>query len=619
MTDTNQNDLPRDQRLRNRLLEVPDAPGVYLMRGEKNAILYVGKAKSLRKRLANYFFKTEHSDPKTRVLVKQIETFETIVTRTEKEALLLESNLIKRHRPRYNVVLKDDKRYPALKLDINHPFPNLSIVRKIRSDGALYFGPFASAHAVRETMRVVNKTFKLRKCRNREFANRSRPCLHYQMGACMGPCVGLVDEATYAEMVNEVVLFLKGRTPELIQKIKAEMQTAVSEQAFERAAVLRDKLFAIEKTLERQTVVTADRKDRDVFALARAEDAAVVTLQTVRSGYLQGSRNFQFRETLSSDAEMMAAFLRQYYETADEAPSELLVDPCPDEIALLEDWFRTHLKTRIQIRCPKRGEKRKLVASAHANAEQALSERRASAAGEQALMLRLQRRLGLDRPPGRIECYDNSNLAGDALVGARVVFEGKRPAKGEYRTYRIHGVTSPDDYAAMEQVLRRRFENAPEATLPDLLLVDGGKGQLNIALAILRELGLGGRFTVAAIAKKDPDRGESADKIYLPGRSNPIGMAQDPDLLLLLQRIRDEAHRFAVAAHRKQRKRSFLRSELDGIPGIGPKRKALLISRFGSVRQIRTASSEDLTAVPGISRAIADTLLDHLGRSPSDG
>lgn len=607
----------REAFLRQRLAEVPDDPGVYLMRGENDRILYVGKAKSLRKRVATYFLKSDHSDPKTRVLVKKIRNFDTIVTRTEKEALLLESNLIKRHRPRYNVVLKDDKRYPALKLDIRHEFPNLTIVRKIAEDGALYFGPFASAHAVRETLRVINRTFKLRKCKNREFANRTRPCLHHQMGACMGPCVGLVDKKTYGGVVNEVILFLKGRTPELIRKIKKEMENAVAAQEFERAAVLRDKMFALGKTLEYQTVVTADLKDRDVLALARTPGTAVVTLQTIRGGYLQGSRNFHFPETLESDAEFMAGFLRQYYETAQFIPREILTTPCPDEKTMLEEWFGSQLQVKLGIRCPKRGEKRKLINSALRNAEQALAEFRAAAAGEKSMLLRLQQRLNLSAPPERIECYDNSNLAGDALVGARVVFEGIRPAKAHYRTYRIEGVMSPDDYAAMDQVLRRRFKASSNESLPDLIMVDGGKGQLNIALAVIRDLGLEGQFGIIGIAKRDTDRGETEDKVYLPKRSNPVNLTRDPDLMLFLQRVRDEAHRFAISAHRKRRARSFLNSELDEIPGVGPKRKALLISRFGSLHQLRKASPEALSGLPGISRRTANAILDALNSRDS--
>jgi excinuclease ABC subunit C len=593
--------------------DLPDQAGVYLMRGEKGTVLYVGKAKNLKKRVASYFLKSRHLDPKTRALVGRIATVETIVTRTEKEALLLESNLIKRHRPRYNVVLKDDKRYPALRLDLRHPFPNLTIVRKIQKDGALYFGPFASAHAVRETLKVVNRTFKLRKCKNREFANRTRPCLHHQMGACLGPCVGLVDPGTYAEMVAEVVLFLKGRTPELIEKIRGEMAAAVAEEAFERAAVLRDKMFALEKTLEHQGVVSADLKDRDVFALARSSEAAVVTLQTVRGGYLQGSRNFPFRETLESDAGFMAAFLRQYYESAAFVPGEVLVTHEPEDPELLQEWLRTRLGVRLTVRRPRRGAKRKLVEAALRNAEEALAAHEAATAGRQGMLLRLKERLGLERIPEWIECYDNSNLAGDALVGARVVFRDAEPAKAHYRTYRIDDISVPDDYAAMAQVLRRRFGKADPDPMPDLLVVDGGRGQLGIAVAVLRDLSLSGRFGVAGIAKKDADRGESEDKIYLPGRSNPVNLSRDPDLLLLLQRIRDEAHRFAVTTHRKRRSRGFLASELDGVPGVGPKRKALLLAHFGSLRRIREASVEALAALPGIDAKTAEAIREALG------
>ncbi|MFZ7128013.1 MAG: excinuclease ABC subunit UvrC [Desulfobacterales bacterium] len=618
MDDAELNDQ-REAHLRKRLSDVPESPGVYLMRGEKGKLLYVGKAKNLRKRVSSYFLRSDHADIKTRVLVRKIHDFETIVTRTEKEALLLESNLIKRHRPRYNVVLKDDKRYPVLKLDVDHPFPNLSIARKMTDDGALYFGPFASAHAVRETVKIVNRTFKLRRCRNHEFANRTRPCLHYQMGACLGPCVGLVDTETYREVVNEAILFLRGRTPELIGKIRSEMAAAVEAQAFEKAAVLRDKLFALEKTLEKQTVVTEDRRDRDVVALARSPYAAVITLQTIRGGCLQGSRNFRFKELLSSDADLVADFLRQYYEKAPFVPEEILVAPRPEDPDLLEEWFLSQQKVRLRIHCPQRGVKRRLVEAARRNAEQALVEFQKAAEGDREILEALQRRLNLDRLPRRIECYDNSNLSGDALVGARVVFEDAIPARSLYRTYRIRGISAPDDYAAMAQVMRRRFAKTEEDPVPDLLLVDGGKGQMNVALAAIREAGMADRFAVAGIAKPDAERGETEDKIFLPNRANPVNLTRNPRLLFFLMRVRDEAHRFAITAHRRQRKQAFLQSDLDRVPGVGPKRKALLLSRFGSVRRIREATPEDLSSVPGISREAADRILAALQQTTKAG
>ncbi|MGD8252711.1 MAG: excinuclease ABC subunit UvrC, partial [Desulfobacterales bacterium] len=549
-------------------------------------------------------------------LISKIKDFETIVTRTEKEALLLESNLIKRHRPRYNVVLMDDKRYPAIKLDSRHDFPNLTIVRKIANDGAMYFGPFSSANAVRQTLKVINRTFKLRKCKNREFSNRNRPCLHYQMGACLGPCVGLVDRKAYAQMVEEVILFLRGRTPQLIQRVRKRMKEAVDAQDYEQAAVLRDRMFALQKTIEDQVVVSADLKDRDVLALARSTDGAVVTLQTVRGGYLQGSRNFSFRNTLDTEGDFMGAFLKQYYDSAHTIPREILVIPCPSDRDLLSEWLQSRIGARVDIRCPARGAKRRLVDAARRNAEQELKARATAAREEKATLLRLQQRLLLSTVPGRIECYDNSNLAGDALVGVRVVFEGTRPVKKHYRTYRIDSVALPDDYGAMSEVLKRRFKSTSQDDLPDLLIVDGGKGQLNIAVSVIHDLGLEGQFGLAGIAKKDRTKGEDEDKVYLPGRSNPINLSRDADILFLIQRIRDEAHRFAIATHRKQRSKRFTDSELDTIPGVGPKRKRRLLAHFGSLEQIKGATVEGLTEVVGITPQLARRILNTLSREP---
>jgi excinuclease ABC subunit C len=585
------------------------------MKDVDGRVIYVGKAKQLKKRLASYFARTVQADPKTRTLVARIADFETIITASEKEALLLESNLIKRHRPRYNVVLKDDKRYPVLRLDIRHPYPNLSIGRKIMPDSALYFGPYASAQAARETLKIINKTFKLRKCKNREFGNRTRPCLHHQMGACYGPCCLDVDPGFYAEIVNEVVLFLKGRTPELIKTIRQTMQQAAAELAFEQAAQLRDKMVALEKSLEKQRAVAADRGDRDILSVVMENGLVVVTVLSVRSGYLHGCRNFEFTESASEPAEILSAFIRQYYEQAVTPPAEILVQYLPEDRDLLEEWFRSQRRQKVKILFPQRGDKKRLVEMANQNAVKTLRERLVARRNNAEMLQRLQDRLKMNRRPRRIECFDNSNLGGTAAVAGMVVFENGRAKKADYRKFKIQSAGVPDDYGAMFEILSRRFRNHPEWPLPDLLLIDGGKGQLNVALAVIRALGMEAQLEVAAIAKKDESKGEAHDKIYRPQRANPVNLDKDEALRLYLQRIRDEAHRFAIRFHRQRRSKAATASILDGIPGIGPRRRRLLMRTFGSIDKLRTAPPEMLSALPGMDSKAAANLIDRLNKS----
>ena len=600
--------------IQDKLTRVSHEPGVYLMKDAAGHVIYVGKARDLRKRLASYFKSAGQLDNKVGILVDKISDFDTIITRTEKEALILESNLIKRHRPRYNVVLKDDKRYPSLRIDLNDKYPNFSIVRKIGKDKALYFGPFASAHAVRETLRTINKTFKLRKCKARDFKTRTRPCLHCQMDGCLAPCCLDVDPDVYGEQVNEAIMFLKGRTPDLIRKVKKQMESCAREQQFERAARLRDKIYSLERTIEKQIAVTTDFKDRDVFAIARSAENSVVTVMSVRSGFLTGTRHYSFTETLSTPEEMMAAFIRQYYERHPFIPDELLVSIDLADAELTAEWLGNFKKRKVNILRPMRGEKAQLAAVAIHNAENELNSLIASRSAEMDLLLRLQKKLKMKRLPERIECFDNSNISGTQAVAAMVVFENARAKTSFYRKYRIKTVSEHDDYAYMEEVLTRRFGKGEAAKpYPDLLMVDGGKGQLNIAVAVTGALNITHQFDIIGIAKKDEKKGESRDKIFKPGRANPLNFGRDEDLLLFLQRIRDEAHRFAISFHRKRRKKISLQSELDTIPGIGKKRKAALLQHFKSVKNIRAAEADDISALPGFNRVVAESILEALG------
>ena len=599
--------------IRQKLSRVSNEPGVYLMKDASGMVIYIGKARNLKKRLASYYKNTGHRDIKAGILVDKINDIETIITRTEKEALILESNLIKKHKPRYNVILKDDKRYPSLRIDLKEKYPNFSIVRKIGLDDALYFGPFASAHAVRETLRTINKTFKLRKCKAKDFKTRTRPCLHCQMEGCLAPCCLDVDPVVYHEQVNEAIMFLKGRTPDLIRKIKAQMAAAARSQEFEKAARLRDKIFFLERTIEKQIAVTTDFKDRDVFATARSPEFAVVTVLSVRNGFLTGTRHYSFSDTIATEEEMLAAFIRQYYERHPFVPDQLLTSIELEDTLLTEEWLQDVKKKKIRINFPKRGEKAQLAKLAAHNAENELKNVIASHSAEMDLLLRLQKKLKINQLPERIECFDNSNISGTEPVAAMVVFENARPKKSLYRRYRIKTVDGHDDYAYMDEVLKRRFGKGDESKpYPDLLMVDGGKGQLNIALAVIRDVGLERKFDIIGIAKKDDKKGETRDKIFKPGRANPLGFGREGELLLFLQRIRDEAHRFAISFHRSRRGKISLQSALDTIPGVGQKRKATLLKHFKTIKNIRAADLDEIRSLPGFNRRAAKSVIEAL-------
>jgi excinuclease ABC subunit C len=600
--------------LKEKLDTVATGPGVYLMKGKDGRIIYVGKAVNLKKRLGSYFKPKRQMDMKTGVLVAKIDSFETIVTASEQEALILEATLIKKHHPRYNVILKDDKRYPSLRLDLKHPFPNLTVVRKPIKDGARYFGPFSSALAVKQTLKFINKNFKLRKCKNSSFNRRSRPCLNFQMGICLAPCCIEVDQGAYARIVEQVTLLLKGRTPQLITEVKNEMRAAAARQDFEKAAVLRERMFALEKLVEKQVVVTHDFQDRDILAVAGSETLSVVTQLTVRNGYLLGSRHFKVEQTLADDSEIIGAFIKRHYEELSDIPGEILVCRLPEDSKMLEDKLAGLRGGRTHILAPQRGEKVRLVRMAADNAADRLKDLHADREQSRQLLDRLQKRLRLINAPVRIECFDNSNLFGQSPVAAMVVFRNGKPDKSEYRKYKIKTVTNPDDYTTMAEVLRRRYNPEKEAgPLPDLLMLDGGKGQLNIGRTILREMDLASRIELISIAKKDEARGEIRDKIYKPGRMNAVNFGTSDDLLLFLQQVRDEAHRFAISFHRRRRSKKAVHSVLDGIKGVGDKRKKVLLNHFGSIAGIQAATVAEIGALPGIPLRLARAIKKALG------
>jgi len=606
--------------VKDKLVKVSSQPGVYLMKDAHDKVIYVGKARSLKKRLASYFARignsTSRMDMKTEILIRKISDFDTIITHTEKEALILESNLIKRYRPRYNVILKDDKRYPSLRLDINNPYPNLTVVRKIAKNDALYFGPFSSSAAVHKTLKIIHKTFRLRKCKQKDFSSRTRPCLNYQIASCLGPCCLDVDNKIYDDIVKEVILFLRGRTPDLIKKIKQEMISAANVHDYEKAAVLRDKMFALEQTLEKQVAVTNDFKDRDVLGIARSDENSMFTLLFIRSGFLIGTRNFKFSETMSTESEMIGAFIRQYYDTTRFVPKEILIPTPLEDAFLTEEMLSKIKKQKVRIMSPKRGEKVRLIKMACQNAKNSLRELIAEVSKDIQLLVRLQQRLKMDRIPFRIECFDNSSISGKDAVSCMVVFEKGKPNKSLYRKYRLKTAIAQDDYACMAEVLNRRYgKGKTSEPHPDILMVDGGKGQLSIAVAVLTSLKLEKKIQLISIAKKNDKKGEIQDKIYKSGQANPVNLGREGDLILFLERIRDESHRFAISFHRKRRSKTLMHSSLDSIQGVGEKRKLILLKHFKSIKKIRAATLEELNALPGISYNIAEKIKNSLKTS----
>ena len=618
MTTESQSTNPRPaSNIQDKLAMVTSGPGVYVMKDAEDRVIYVGKARNLKKRLASYFTRSRpgplHPDIKTGILVKKISYFETIITDTEKEALILESNLIKRYRPRYNVILKDDKRYPCLRLNLTNPYPNLTVVRKIKKDGDLYFGPFASSATVRETLKIIHKTFKLRKCKTKDFKNRSRPCINYQMEACLAPCCLDVDKNRYHEIVKEVILFLNGRTPDLIQKIKKKMISAANKQDYEKAAVLRDKMFALEEVIEKQVAVTNDFKDRDVIGIAGSHEHSMITVLFVRGGFLLGTRHFNFSEIMSTEEEMIGAFIRQYYEKAPFVPKEVLIPTQLEDASLLEELLSSIKGKKVSILGPKKGEKLRLVKLASQNAENRLKEFLASAATDMEILIQLKKRLKMDKVPQRIECFDISSISGTEAVAGMVVFEKGKPNKSLFRKYRIKSVDAQDDYSCMAEVLKRRYGKGEKSRpYPDMLMVDGGKGQLNIAVSVIESLKPEQTFQLISIAKKNESKGEKQDKIYKPGQVNPVNMGRGEDLLLFLEKIRDKSHEFAISFHRQRRGKRFIRSALDSIPGVGKKRKATLLKHFKSIKKIRAATLEELSALPGINRNVAESVKNTL-------
>ncbi len=611
--------------MREKLGKLPEKPGVYLFRDGEGQIIYVGKAVSLKNRVRSYFGASAARDPKVKAMMDRARDFEYISTDSEVEALILEANLIKEHRPRYNVFLKDDKSYPYLKVTMGEKFPRVFITRRVVKDGSRYFGPYTQVGAVHETLRLLKRMFPLRTCKQKSLLPRSRPCLNQHIKRCLGPCCGLVTPEEYRKVVDGVLLFLEGKQEELVKALRARMESAAGNLEFERAAELRDQLRAVEKVIERQKVVYADREDRDVVAMARGEDECCVMIFFVRGGKLIGRERFILDGTgMMSRGEVITAFIKQYYLRAEFIPREILVEEITTtETEVLERWLTEKRGARVHITKPLRGEKKQLVDLVGRNAllvlEEVRSDRAARREDAQKALGELAAALGLEAPPNRLECFDISNTQGAESVASMVVFEEGKPAPHQYRRFKIKTVAGPDDFASMREALGRRLARGREERelintgrlsgrkakfhrLPDLLVVDGGKGQLSSALAVLEEQGLAG-IPVCGLAKEE-------ELIFLPGRPDPVRLAPDSPALQLMQRLRDEAHRFAVTYHRQLRGKRNLKSMLEEIEGIGPVRRRELLMRFGTIEKIKEATPEELAAVPGMNSRAARAVYD---------
>lgn len=603
-----------------RLAAVPQQPGVYIHRDTDGNVLYIGKSASLRNRLRSYFGSKKNLDAKTFDLVSRIDDFEYIVTESEQEALLLENSLIKEHRPKYNIRLKDDKTYPYIRVDLAEDFPRVYVTRRTANDGARYFGPFASAGSVRKTLDLLKRLFPYRSCTKAITGTDDRPCLEYHIKRCVAPCTGYASKIDYSQVIEQVVLFLEGNTREVVSGLESAMLDASDSLEFERAGVLRDRLRAIERVYEGQKVVGMGRDDLDVISAAYGGEEAWVEIFFVRHGNLVGRDHFIMAGTRDEPGEeILARFFEQFYSSASHVPRRILVSERIGEEEVIARWLESRRNGPVEITVPQRGPKRRLVKMVSENAIQGLEQLKLKWLSDttrmETAMSELQEELSLPRLPQRIECYDISHIQGTNTVASMSVFQDGKPLSSDYRRFKIKSHDGNDDFASMREVLTRRFkrlknareggdENASFAATPDLVLIDGGKGQLSLAVEVMLFLGLQD-VSLASIAKRE-------EEIFLPDAAEPVIMPRNSQGLFLLQRARDEAHRFAITFHRNLRGKASVRSALDSVPGVGPKRRKMLIRTFGSVKGIREATEEQIAAAPGMTAKVARQIKDHL-------
>jgi len=592
------------------IASLPRRPGVYRMYSESGELLYVGKARSLRDRVGNYFL-ASNLDPKVQALVGHIARIEVTLTNSETEALLLEYNLIKEHKPRYNIVLRDDKSFPYVYLPAGHEYPRLVFYRGARNLPGRYFGPFPGAGAVKETLQSVQKIFRIRNCRDTFFENRSRPCLQHQIGRCSAPCVGLISREDYARDIRAAVKVLEGRNDEVFTELSASMEKAAEGLQFERAAALRDQLAALKQVQAQQIVTAEGDRDIDVFALVGEPGEFAITAMIIRGGRNLGSTGYFPKGALAEPGEALASFLMQYYAET-PPPPEILVNIELAEAESLADALGSRVGTATRVWRPSRALPLRFLAMTVENATQALRMRRARRADIEDMLLALGVLLGLDKTPQRLECFDISHTAGEGTVASCVVYGPEGPMKKEYRRFNISGVTPGDDYGALRQALRRRYERirSGEGVAPDVLLIDGGLGQINEVYGELEQLGFA-TLKLVGVAK-GPDRKAGQERLFVHGDSIPIVPGPDSAALRVVQRIRDEAHRFAITGHRKRRARRHNESVLETIPGLGPAKRRALLRHFGGMQGLMRAGVSDFEAVSGIGTTLARTLYDHL-------
>ncbi|MGB7539518.1 MAG: excinuclease ABC subunit UvrC [Anaerolineales bacterium] len=613
-------------RLAGVLDNLPQKPGCYLMKDETGKVIYVGKAINLRSRVRSYFQSGAGHDPKTEKLVLHIADIEWILVGSELEALILEMNLIKRYRPHYNIRLKDDRRYPYILVHWADPFPKVTITRLMERDGNRYFGPYTSVWAVHQTLDLLRRIFPYLTCNRELTGTDSRACLWYDLKLCTAPCIGAVGQEEYRRMIDDLCRFLNGEIESVVADVEKKMQRASEEMHYEQAARMRDRLQAIHAVVERQKIISTTRTDSDVIALARQDGDACVQVFIIRAGRLIGREHFMLEGTRDTEeAEVLRQFLMQFYEEAAFIPGEVLIPTEVEEVRIIEEWMRSRRGGEtVRITVPRTGVDRELVGMAAENAAETLKSLRAQWDADRArqveALAEVQKSLDLPNPPARVECYDISNIQGTAVVASMVVFDQGVPNKAHYRRFQVRCVDGePDDFASMREVLHRRFARwkGPEteqvgrkkdpsfSVLPDLLLVDGGKGQLAEAVKVLEDFGLTDRVPAASLAKQE-------EEVFRPGRKNSIHLPRDSKGMFLLQRIRDEAHRFAITYHRNVRSRKGLASRLDAVEGIGPARRKQLLVAFGSLEAIRGAPVEELMKIKGITREVAERLRGEL-------
>jgi len=650
------------EKIRKQLAALPAKPGVYIMRNAKGEVIYVGKAAKLNNRVRSYFGSPHGMEPKTRALREHIDDFEYIVVGNAGEALILEATLIKRHQPFFNIRLKDDKRYPYLKVDVQNPWPRVYITRRIEKDGARYFGPYASAGSVRATLDLTKKLFPWRSCTKEITGKDARPCLDFYIKRCIAPCTAFCTKEEYDEVIEDVILFLEGRSDDVLRRLRQQMNAASERMEYERAAQVRDQLRSIERTVERQMVSTTRKEDVDIFGLARDGDQACVQVFFVRGTQMIGRDTFVLEGVRDeTDAAVLENFLLQYYEGAQYVPKLVAIPTDPEDRETIEELLTEKAARLVEVRVPERGEKKRLVELAGDNAKEALSLMRvkwmADANKTDQALEQLMEELSLPEIPHRIECYDNSNIQGTSPVSSMVVFIDGKPATSQYRRFKVKTVVGADDFATMAEVLRRRFKNhagsvrrrGTESTetepdevllspgdvrrdgasgqsaesaaerprdperrteagegwdLPDLVIIDGGKGQLGAASQVMREMGVH-HIPAVGLAKR-------FEELFVPDEDEPVVLPRGSEALYLVQRIRDEAHRFAITFHRQVRGKSSIQSALDTIPGIGPKRKKALLRKFGSVKQIREAPVEEIASTVGFTTALAEKVKAEL-------